>query len=68
MWIGITFRTPPYSSFNLLGLTELYISVARLKGFEHDLHLQGAQFATLLSVLYVGYTIMQVPSLVHSLI
>ncbi|KIJ64094.1 hypothetical protein HYDPIDRAFT_40740 [Hydnomerulius pinastri MD-312] len=35
---------------------------ARLKGFEADLHLVGQQFATLLSILYVGYVIMQVPS------
>ncbi|KAJ8474746.1 hypothetical protein ONZ45_g15847 [Pleurotus djamor] len=35
---------------------------ARLKGFEADLHLQGAEFATLLSILYVGYIIMQIPS------
>jgi MFS family permease len=35
---------------------------ARLKGFSADLHLQGTQFATLLSILYVGYIIMQVPS------
>ncbi|PCH41496.1 MFS general substrate transporter [Wolfiporia cocos MD-104 SS10] len=35
---------------------------ARLKGFEADLHLEGQQFATLLSILYVGYIIMQIPS------
>ncbi|KAF8231887.1 sugar transporter [Tricholoma matsutake] len=35
---------------------------ARLRGFEKDLHLTGNQFATLLSILYVGYIIMQVPS------
>ncbi|TFY60003.1 hypothetical protein EVJ58_g5425 [Rhodofomes roseus] len=37
-------------------------AAARLRGFEADLHLQGQQFATLLSILYVGYIIMQVPS------
>ncbi|KZT13065.1 MFS general substrate transporter [Laetiporus sulphureus 93-53] len=37
-------------------------SAARLKGLESDLHLQGQQFATLLSILYVGYIVMQVPS------
>jgi len=37
-------------------------AAARLKGFEADLHLQGQQFATLLSILYVGYIIMQIPS------
>ncbi|KAI0050192.1 MFS general substrate transporter [Auriscalpium vulgare] len=35
---------------------------ARLRGFEADLHLKGQQFATLLSILYVGYILMQVPS------
>ncbi|OCH92208.1 MFS general substrate transporter [Obba rivulosa] len=35
---------------------------ARLRGLEADLHLQGQQFATLLSILYVGYIIMQIPS------
>ncbi|KAE9402499.1 MFS general substrate transporter [Gymnopus androsaceus JB14] len=38
------------------------ISAARLKGLESDLHLEGQQYATLLSILYVGYIIMQVPS------
>jgi hypothetical protein len=38
-------------------------SVARLRGFETDLELQGQQFPTLLSILYVGYIIMQIPSL-----
>ncbi|KAF5322542.1 hypothetical protein D9619_000307 [Psilocybe cf. subviscida] len=35
---------------------------ARLRGFEADLGLHGTEFATLLSILYVGYIIMQVPS------
>ncbi|KAH9948350.1 MFS general substrate transporter [Amylocystis lapponica] len=40
-----------------------YVSVAaRLRGFEADLGLKGQQFATLLSILYVGYIVMQVPS------
>ncbi|KZO91348.1 sugar transporter [Calocera viscosa TUFC12733] len=43
-------------------LTKVGISAARLKGFEADLGLVGNQFATLLSILYVGYIIMQVPS------
>nr|VWO95174.1 N/A [Ganoderma boninense] len=38
------------------------IGAARLRGFETDLGLKGQQFATLLSILYVGYMIMQVPS------
>ncbi|KAF8627182.1 hypothetical protein AX15_004500 [Amanita polypyramis BW_CC] len=37
-------------------------AAARLKGFEADLHLRGQEFATLLSILYVGYIIMQIPS------
>ncbi|EAU84746.2 sugar transporter [Coprinopsis cinerea okayama7 len=37
-------------------------AAARLQGFEEDLGLQGQQFATLLSILYVGYIIMQIPS------
>ncbi|KAF6749945.1 MFS general substrate transporter [Ephemerocybe angulata] len=37
-------------------------AAARLRGFESDLKLTGQQFPTILSILYVGYTIMQVPS------
>lgn len=37
-------------------------SAARLNGFEKDLHLEGTQFASILSILYVGYIIMQIPS------
>ena len=37
-------------------------SAARLRGFEEDLGLTGNQFATILSILYVGYISMQVPS------
>ncbi|KAF7977659.1 hypothetical protein HWV62_3092 [Athelia sp. TMB] len=37
-------------------------SAARLRGFEADLHLVGQQFNTILSILYVGYIIMQIPS------
>ncbi|KAG1746412.1 major facilitator superfamily domain-containing protein [Suillus lakei] len=38
------------------------IASARLGGFEKDLHLQGNQFATVLSIIYVGFIIMQLPS------
>ena len=38
------------------------LSAARLKGLEADLHLKGQQFDTLLSILYVGYILMQIPS------
>ncbi|VDC06986.1 unnamed protein product [Peniophora sp. CBMAI 1063] len=37
-------------------------AAARLKGLEKDLNLTGQQFPTLLSILYVGYILMQVPS------
>ena len=37
-------------------------SAARLRGLETDLHLKGQEFATLLSILYVGYILMQIPS------
>ncbi|KII94823.1 hypothetical protein PLICRDRAFT_33639 [Plicaturopsis crispa FD-325 SS-3] len=37
-------------------------SAARLRGFEADLHLKNQEFATILSILYVGYIIMQIPS------
>lgn len=37
-------------------------SAARLKGFEADLNLKGQEFNTLLSILYVGYILMQIPS------
>lgn len=38
------------------------LSAARLRGFEEDLHLNGSQFATVLSILYIGYIILQIPS------
>jgi sugar phosphate permease len=37
-------------------------SAARLRGFEEDLKLTDKQFDTILSILYVGYILMQVPS------
>ncbi|KAG1756994.1 major facilitator superfamily domain-containing protein [Suillus lakei] len=40
---------------------DLERSNARLQGFEKDLHLQGQQYATTLSILYVGFIIMQLP-------
>ena len=39
-------------------------SAARLKGLEADLKLKGREFDTLLSILYVGYILMQIPSYV----
>lgn len=41
---------------------KLLFSQARLRGFEHDLGLTEKQFDTILSILYVGYILMQVPS------
>ncbi|TKX20409.1 MFS transporter-like protein 133 [Elsinoe australis] len=38
------------------------IAAARLKGLERDLNLNPTQYATCLSILYVGYILMQVPS------
>ncbi|GAW09451.1 MFS general substrate transporter [Lentinula edodes] len=38
------------------------VAAARLRGFEEDLHLNGSQFATVLSILYIGYIILQIPS------
>lgn len=37
-------------------------SAARQRGLETDLKLKGQEFPTLLSILYVGYIIMQIPS------
>ncbi|KZZ92832.1 Major facilitator superfamily domain, general substrate transporter [Moelleriella libera RCEF 2490] len=38
------------------------MAAARLKGLQTDLKLDDTQFATCLSILYVGYILMQVPS------
>lgn len=38
------------------------ISAARLKGLQSDLNLTDTQYSTCLSILYVGYILMQVPS------
>ncbi|KAJ5175639.1 uncharacterized protein N7482_001516 [Penicillium canariense] len=38
------------------------ISAARLKGLQADLNLTDTQYSTCLSILYVGYILMQVPS------
>ncbi|KAL5498804.1 hypothetical protein ACEPAH_2159 [Sanghuangporus vaninii] len=37
-------------------------AAARLKGFESDLHLKGQEYNTVLSIMYAGYILMQVPS------
>ncbi|KAF8627185.1 hypothetical protein AX15_004503 [Amanita polypyramis BW_CC] len=38
------------------------VAAARLRGFEQDLKLEGNQFASVLSIMYVGYILMQIPS------
>ncbi|KAJ4466523.1 major facilitator superfamily domain-containing protein [Lentinula aciculospora] len=38
------------------------IAVARLRGFEEDLKLEGSQYASCLGIVYVGYLLTQVPS------
>ncbi|KAL2842763.1 major facilitator superfamily domain-containing protein [Aspergillus pseudoustus] len=38
------------------------IAAARLKGLQDDLNLNYSEYATCLSILYVGYILMQVPS------
>ncbi|GME64920.1 mfs transporter [Neofusicoccum parvum] len=38
------------------------IAAARLAGLEDDLHLTGSQYQTAVSILFVGYVLMQVPS------
>ncbi|THV01424.1 MFS general substrate transporter [Dendrothele bispora CBS 962.96] len=38
------------------------VAAARLEGFEEDLGLTGSQYASILSVLYIAYCMMQVPS------
>ncbi|KAF9888513.1 hypothetical protein FE257_008620 [Aspergillus nanangensis] len=38
------------------------IAAARLKGLQADLNMDYSQYATCLSILYVGYILMQVPS------
>ncbi|KEQ76568.1 MFS general substrate transporter [Aureobasidium namibiae CBS 147.97] len=38
------------------------MAAARLKGLQEDLNLSDTQYATCLSILYVGYILMQVPS------
>lgn len=38
------------------------IAAARLKGLQDDLNLDDTEYATCLSILYVGYILMQVPS------
>ena len=47
--------------------TDIRDGAERTRGFETDSYLQGQEYATLLSILYVGYILMQIPSSVHPL-
>jgi fucose permease len=38
------------------------IAAARLRGLQEDLNLSNTEYSTCLSILYVGYILMQVPS------
>lgn len=38
------------------------VAVARLRGFEKSLHLEGAEYPTVLSIFFVGYILMMIPS------
>jgi hypothetical protein len=64
-WIG-TMRREWKPRVGIVG-AEPHTSAARLRGFEEDLGLVGNQFGTVLSILYVGYITMQVPSYVSCL-
>jgi hypothetical protein len=66
-WIRLTEITPGVCKLSISIIPYLLIlcSAARLRGFEQELHLVGLQFATLLSILYVGYILMQIPSWVQ---
>ena len=62
---GTTPRTPCPLDISTLPTyyTSLCLSsAARLHGFEEDLGLEDSQFASILSILYVGYLLMQTPS------
>lgn len=60
------------STERMLGMLRIFILVcmmsyvvyssARLGGFEKDLHLHGTQYATILSIVYAGFSAMQVPA------
>jgi len=38
------------------------IAAARLRGLQEDLNLSNTEYSTCLSILYVGYILMQIPS------
>ncbi|KAH0828657.1 major facilitator superfamily domain-containing protein [Lanmaoa asiatica] len=51
-----------YELHALVGVVNSFRSSARLQGFQQDLHLDSTEYSTVLSILSVGYIIMQVPS------
>ncbi|OAX33928.1 hypothetical protein K503DRAFT_859493, partial [Rhizopogon vinicolor AM-OR11-026] len=57
----INCRTWPSKSLGVARLNRPLASAARLRGLEEDLNMTGNQFNTLISVLYLGYVIMQAP-------
>lgn len=59
-WTATTQREP-YTNQRNMDIIHL-TRAARLKGLEEDLHMSGTQFNTLISILYVGYVLMQTPS------
>ena len=63
-WTGVIYRKACHSYFSTCLSSNMSGSTARLKGLEEDLHLTGLQFNTLISILHVGYVLMQVPSCV----
>ncbi|KAL4069104.1 MFS general substrate transporter [Scleroderma citrinum] len=48
--------------YTLNSVDRYNIASARLQGLEEDLHMTGQQFNTLISTLYIGYVLMQIPS------
>ncbi|KAG1729529.1 major facilitator superfamily domain-containing protein [Suillus paluster] len=46
----------------LNSIDQTNVSNARLAGYEADLHLEGNQYATILSIAYVGFIVMQLPA------
>ncbi|KAL1847648.1 hypothetical protein VTK73DRAFT_10307 [Phialemonium thermophilum] len=57
------FMFPVLLAFYILNyLDRNALGFAKIVGIEADLHLKGTEFATCLSILYVGYCLFQVPS------
>jgi hypothetical protein len=63
-WTALVQRQFCEGSFVCCKLNCQVLRAARLSGLEADLHMSGRQFNTLISILYVGYVLMQIPSYV----